>query len=331
MEELGIDYFRAIQSTLGIETKKDATINDARIRLSRDYEDSIAYKPNALKNGVKTPLLATENEVRYKANIVMFPGDDLCVGDILNFDGENWIVMETAITNPIEITGLAWMCNHKFRFQNFTPKIIERWGVLDSGVYSTTLTGDRSLQTPDKQFKIYLQYDEETKKIYEDKRLAVDTKYDQYGNEILEVYKVTGRNKVARSYGKGGKLLILEVRSDVYSDADNIQELICDYISGDSSESVEPSEFMCSIKGRSSIRYGTNSTYTAEFIPNNEKVEARWNITNLTDGINYITEGNSLTISVPKSDFYINRKFTIELSDSEGRYMSTKLNVEVTS
>ena len=131
------------------------------------------------------------------------------------------------------MTGRAYQCNHLFRFQLGTSDIYERWGVLDSGVYSTTEKSGTTMILPDQQFKLYMQADDITRQIARDKRFAVDQWKNIEGDDILSVYRVTAYDEVSPSYVYG-HLIEFKLRADEYIPGiDNYEQMICNYISPD--------------------------------------------------------------------------------------------------
>lgn len=327
---MDIEYLRAIHRAVDAATAVEAKIDDVKTRLTREMMGSVNYRPETLRNGVSQPMVMVPTQVRYKCSFLCFPGDTIKAGDFIESFGQKWVVIETNTTNPIQNIGMAWLCNHLFRFQNWNSTIIERWGVLDSGVYSTTQNGNGQVQETDKQFKIYLPYDEDTKKIYVDKRFAVDTRYDSHGNEILEVYKVTGLNRVARSYGEGAHLLILEIRSDNYSpDRDSLEEMVCDYISH-TEHTVSP--LYCRIDGRDTIRIGSTRRLTSFFYTKPDMATITWSVSHQENGVSLVptASDSAVTLSVPEDVALIGTVLEVSLTSADGQYVATKL-VEVTS
>ena len=136
----------------------------------------------------------------------------------------------TRATDNIQMTGRAYQCNHLFRFQLGTSEIYERWGVLDSGVYSTTEKSSTTMLLPDQQFKLYMQADDITRQIARDKRFAVDQWKNIEGEDILTVYRVTAYDELSNSYVYG-HLIEFKLRADEYvPNVDNYDEMICNYI-----------------------------------------------------------------------------------------------------
>lgn len=313
-------------------TDFDRTVQKAKDDFRRSSIRNPGYRKTATRNGVLQELLIVRTEVPYKYTILAFPGDDLFPGDILNFDDENWIVCRTRVSGTIQTVGVAWLCNQKFRFQNFTNEIYERWGVLDNGVYSTTRTSDATIMTLDTQYKIYLPSDEQTDKIYEDKRIATDQWNDKFGNPILTTYTITGRDRTSKSYGIGAHLLILNARSTSYNpNADNYEEMICDYIPEEKVPSL--GSLKCEIVGRTSIRVGSSRTYSPKFFTSDGSTIAtgivpKWDMVDVP-GVSHSASGENLIVLCDNNPKLNGATFEIWLSDSGSTYDRVSLPVEV--
>lgn len=314
----GYDYFLAINNGVGASSLSEITINESKTRLREQLQTSIHYDPTATRNGKQQGFVIVASESYYKSKIEALPGEELYVGDIIYSHGEHWIVRNTRVTSPFQTTGLIWMCNYKFRWQNGTSDIIERWGVLDSGVYSSTRDGDKTAMTADKQFKIYLPYDDDTKYLHMDKRLSTGVIYDSNQQAILNVQRITGVDPVSISYGQGGHLLSLNSRSDDFvAPNDNVELGICDYIAPDS---PTPSEFKGTIFGSETIRLGGTRTYTADFDV------AEWQVSEIS-GVTYTANGNSLTLRVARDDDLLGEEISVAGINADGQY--ARIIVEV--
>lgn len=231
-----INYFRAIQGSLGIDNETQFQREDAKANLAWQLLESVNCEHNATRNGVPQKLIVTKTDNIRVMNVTAFPDEDLVIGDVLEFYNAHWIVIRLYATDNIQKKGVAYQCNHKFRFQLGTSEIYERWGVIDSGVYSTTEKQGLIGSTPDQQYKLYMHKDEYTSKLSRDKRLATEIWYDIDGNQILSVYRITAYDSVSVSY-IDGNLIEFKLRADQYiPSSDNIQEMICDYISPDAIE-----------------------------------------------------------------------------------------------
>lgn len=334
--DLDLCYFKTVQGTFNIHDEPTYKAVNAQEMLLDEFQSSINYVIDAKRNGEIQPMIITGSEVKYKYNITTMPGDELYPGDIIEAHGEHYIVVQTRSESPVYVLGLAWLCNVKFRFQNWSSTIIERYGVLDSGVYSTTTGTDGTITYLKRQFKIYMPSDEETDKIYIDKRLAVGTMYDQNGNEILEAYVVTGRTKFGKGgYGDGAHLLEMNAKSsEEVHDKDNVALMVCDYIAPKEEETPEETDAVleCSIVGRNNVRLGASRTYTGVFYDaDGEECEIEhpvWTV-EASDGISVITDGATCTVSVPDEDIFSGTEIVLRLGDGNVNYKNTALVVGV--
>lgn len=333
-----IQAYKAMLSSDG-NTERQRTVT----RANRDFNtlavNNPAYEATAKRNGVVQPFLFTRCDVKYKANIVAMPNDDLNVGDVIEVFGEHWIVVQMFGINTLQRSGLAWQCNYLLKFQNFSSDVIEKWVVLDSGIYSTTKKDDNTVSWLDVQFKAYLPYDDDTKKLFVDKRIAIDKIYNKDGNQILDVHCITRFDAESESYGTDGQLLILYLRSDSYNpDTDSLAEMICDYIAPPDAGGSTPNDELlnCEIVGRSTIK-PTNvaRSYTGNFYADDGTVDSTvtpvWTYTIPNGYENYITASvTSGTLTVRVNDVRaVGQIVSIELADDNGAYNTSTLSLEV--
>lgn len=333
---LDINYFRAIQGSTGLKSSQELKIEENKYRLKEDLTSSINFKPLATKNGVLQPIVLVNGKSGFKGNVIALPDDNLSVGDMIVCDDNHWLVIEVSSTNPVQKSGTVWLCNQVFRFQNFNSTVVERWGVFDSGAYSKT--EDKQIQTADSWYRIFLPHDDDTKKIHIDKRLATNKSFDSNGDEILTVYKVTSIDSTSKNYGKSGHLLVLIAESSQYQPReDDIDKLICNYISEDGTGSGDdsPTLLPCGITtSRSTIRAGTSYTFGVTFYESDKttirnNVTATWSIEPSIEGISGVPIGNSFRISVKNDDVLIGKDITVFVTDFDGIYNVAILNVGV--
>lgn len=317
------------------DTPKERTVEQAKESFIIKAVKNPCYMENCKRNGEPQRFLAIRTDVAYKYKFVAFPDEEIHVGDMIECNGEHLIISEPPrVFDEITHAAVGRLCNIKLRWQNFDSKIHECYCSLDSGVFSTTIGGIDSVQYPDKQYKLFLPLDEYTEKIFIDKRIAVGTRYDSHGNQILETYRVTGINTKAKSFGNGGHLLILDLRSSEYSfNNDNFDEMICDYIAPEDKTYPDETLLQCSISGRATITAGNKRKYTAKFFndDNNEinTVTGVWNVNPDLEGINVKNDGNAITISAENNDDLIGEVLTITLSAEN--YQTAEMKVEVVS
>lgn len=332
---LDINYFRAIQGNTNIDDAVDGKIKSERNRLKKVLRKSINYKKYVLCNGKPTEIVfAPNSNISYKSEIIAFPYNKISIGDVFLIDGNYWLVVGVNLTNPIQQIGEAWLCNHLFRFQNYSSKILEYWGVIDDGSYSSDIEGNNQIQYLNNKINIYLPYNDDTKYLYVDKRLATNSIYDKEGNNILEVYTITGRNQPRNS---NGHLLILNAKSGQYSkEKDSLNEMICDYIpEKENINPIIPNEELlnCEIKGRSTIRTGGKNTYVAMFFDRKGNIDNSvmpiWSVNNDNIGVKINIMSGNAEISVEDNDEIVGSIIELSCTDSDKKYITAKFEIEV--
>lgn len=311
----------------------DRAVAQAKETFYMEAVDNPGYHPKCKRNGVPQRFLIERTDVPYKAKFVTFPDEEIWPGDLIEVNGLIYIIIEPPrFLDRINLVAVGRLCNINLKWQDFDGRICSSPVCLDAGVYSTTLNGTDTIQAPDKQFKLFVPYNDDTSKLYLDKRIAVDTRYDKHGKRVLECYRITGMNRVAKTYGEGGHLLICELRSSTYSpEHDNVDELICDYVApaDDDTPIVHPT---CVITGRSRIRIGKSQTYAATFEDESGSVvpdlDAVWTLNGDTTGIS-LTDGemlNSVSLSVLKDEDLIGAVVMLTATASDG---STHASMEI--
>lgn len=315
-------------------TRYQRIVETARNDLLSHAQDNPDYHGDTKRNGIDQPFILTRGGEQFTYNMICLPGDDLYAGDIIDAFDEKWIVMEARADATTHKTGVMHQCNHLFRFQNFTSDIVERWGYIDQSGYSSQVTGTNQMQKAEEQFAIYMPYDDETAKIFVDKRIASHVGYDKFGRKILVTFKVTSAAPNTFSYNKGDHLLGIKVIRDVYSETtDNLEEGICDYIAPGSNTSEPPTpNLACYIDGATKLLLGRSRTYRAVFFNDAgqpvDNIEAVWNLPPL-DGITYMADGNTVKVSASREDSLIGSEIVLGLSDAQGQYEPAHLIVEV--
>jgi hypothetical protein len=198
----------------------------AQNSLTAIERNSATYQADTLRNGEPQPMLIIRMQ-EHECRITAMQGGEVFVGDMIDCFSEKWLVMEAYTDEHGVRFAKAWLCNHLFKFQNHTPDIIERWGVLDDGRYISH--NEKRLPLEDAFHRVYLPFDEDTQKLHIDKRLALGTTFNENQRQILQVGKIVWADNVS---SKG--LLKLRLDKDVYSrQTDNIDLQICDYLEGD--------------------------------------------------------------------------------------------------
>lgn len=330
-----------------------------------------AYQADAIIEGITTPIVASRRTT-IECDVKAPPGTNLHIGDLVECLGEKWIVVELFADKVGIINAKMWVCNDILRFQNRkeavrsedshqenqlnwrgdirntklgqrqfnTPKkwnrmenVITRYCVIDDGSYSRTNT-DPVAYVPVNTYKLYVSMDSDTIQMYIDKRLSFGRIYDQTGNKVLEVYKITGIDLKSKNFGEGSHLMVLTLQRDVYNEAtDDFANMLCDYYVSQNDIPHPTRNGSCVIVGKDTIRIGTSKKYTASFVNENEEyvsgIAPVWTIS-VPDGVTQeVSADGVVTIGVPFMESLIGSEIIISVTDSDGIYGSFEKKVGV--
>jgi len=310
--------------------------------LSYIARNSAALQEGALRNGAEQPMLIVRMKTK-ECKITVFPGDEIFAGDYVDCFGERWLVIESYTDEHGIQFSKAWLCNHLFKFQNRSGKVIERRGVIDDGSYSAS--SDKRLPLEEGFFRAYLPLDEDTEKIFIDQRFAIGTAYNAKQELILSTVKVGWIDKQSGNSGAGSHLLRLRLETDIYNaQADNFEKMICNYVpekepdaeneATESEDNTAPALCRIDIDGRDSLRLGTSRTYVARVLDGDgETVEMSctfvWGHSTGLNGVVFNIDEDKCTISVPLTAALIGTEIELTVADSGGLYKPFAKKIEV--
>ena len=160
---------------------------------------------------------------------------DIKLGDYVILNGIVWLCTDISDTDDVTLKGRIYECNLNLQFQLGTPEIHSAWGYFDPGVYSTTTHGNQDAHVGYQQFKLMLPYNEYTRQLQRDKRIATEVLYYPDGHRELRCYGITSNDSLGSSFGNG-RVLDLKLLEGLSSKTDNVDLMICDYISEDTAK-----------------------------------------------------------------------------------------------
>lgn len=160
---------------------------------------------------------------------------DIKLGDYVVLNSIVWLCTDISDTDDVTLKGRIYECNLNLQFQLGTPEIHSAWGYFDPGVYSTTTHGNQDAHVGYQQFKLMLPYNEYTRQLQRDKRIATEALYYPDGHRELRCYVITSNDSLGSSFGNG-RVLDLKLLEGLSSKTDNVDLMICDYISEDTAK-----------------------------------------------------------------------------------------------
>lgn len=267
-------------------------------------------------------------------------------GQLLILNGERWLCLKSQCFHGMYWTGKLKQCTHLLKYQNLkTGEIESSWAVLERP-YSKTLNNGEIITTSEMEFKAMMPFNDSTKKINLDRRLLTGTEYDNTGNEIGSVYKVTGRNGSSQVINGEGFLVLNMVQDQFNKDNDRLDLMIADYMGiGTPHEPPLPpvgSLLKCEIIGRPDIRIGGSAkSYVAKFYDTDGTTEVKDSISPIWQliapaghesyyKISLSNENFVASVSAEANDALIGDILLLKLTDMNSNYQNIKIRIEVT-
>ena len=332
---LDISYIKKIQNLHMSSSERDSDLYEIHQLINEGFNESLDYQNNCVCNNEKREFVIskTSNSNFYK--IKTRPTQQLGLGDVVNWNSYNWIVIDVNSNTQIQTSGIIQRCNLTINFQNHDNTIVSQPCII-SNSYSEIESSGKVTSVPSGKTILILPYNNDTKKIYKGKRLMIDTGYDESGSQIGIVYKVTGFDSKFKDFGNG-KLIYLTIESDVFnSDTDNLKYLVSDYIDCPPTPPVDPALLKCNIVGRDEIKIGTTRKYTAVFydINGNEvsNITPNWSFTpalGFENQFSIINKNNVFEITCNNSENLIGQSINLSLDDINGLYAQKTISIKV--
>ena len=242
-------------------------------------------------------------------------------GNLLEFDGDNWICTSSFVFHGLYCKGSFIRCNYILKWQLSDGTIIERPCLVQSAAqYNSGEKGNQTIVLGSDQLMVVLPNDEQTVLIDAPQSFFIDR------NKVKPTpYKVTRNDTVPYSDWDEGCINLIVTQRET-SDKDRPDLMLCDYIEPatppqptDPPETDETAVLSASIAGNTELKLGLPRTYTATFTDENDvevtDVEFAWNI--VADfSVGQIVEGNAIELYV-EDDSLIGESFLLQVTVSD--------------
>lgn len=231
---------RIISRSNGVNSMKELQIRDIKHKLTMDFQKTIDAD-DVLINGEKHLVLITRDKGDEQIKkIKSLPDDRFDLGDIVNWNGVNYIIYKMDADRRIQSKGRMYECNMKLRWKNRNGEIIERVGKgEDATKYGEGTEGTFRVRIGEFQLKIIVRLDEETALIRRDDRFIIDA--DGFIETMTEngimpnVYKVTRRNVTTGTFHQDGTqhgyIEITMVEDQFVAGQDDLENMIAPRVS----------------------------------------------------------------------------------------------------
>lgn len=201
---------RIISRSNGVETMKAYQLRDIKHRITRDFRKSIDAEDVTINDKKQLVLITRDKNDEQIKRIKSLPDERFELGDIVNWNGTNYIIYKMDADRRIQSKGRMYECNMSLRWKNSRGEIIERVGKgEDATKYGEGTEGSFRLRIGEFQLKIIVRLDEETVLIRRDDRFMIDADafYEAMAdnNVLPNVYRVSRRNVVTGTFPQDGK------------------------------------------------------------------------------------------------------------------------------
>mgnify|MGYP005755382469 CR=1 FL=1 len=230
-------------------TSRDRIISREKEALIAQFEKAPSAK-NTLVDGELKKMIVSSTQALNEKTFVLMPGDTIKIGDIVVWENLHWLVVELDFDNTIAYKGRIAQCNRQIRWQNLVTKnIIERWCLMTKP-YTSNVTNGTQVSVSNREYKVQIPYDDETKLVDLDKRFML---------EIIDgkprTYSCTSVDQQTNVYQdlENGFIVWNLSQDEAGRPGDNAELMICDYVEP---EENLPSSVKASITGMDVLRAG---------------------------------------------------------------------------
>jgi hypothetical protein len=208
-------------------TERDRIIKEFQISKESKGIASPSNKTVTIDGVEKQVLINSKTD---KSKFAMSPissSDTVQLGAKVVWNNAIFLVTELSIDHDVFVDSTIQQCNYVLPFQNDTSDILQEPCIVNTIQKTDGVDENKVLTLPNDIRTVKIQYNDNTKKLCEDKRIILDMVRDK-----VMVYKITNIDTVAGMDGEHG-LWILTCKADgSYSDTtDNKALRICNYIS----------------------------------------------------------------------------------------------------
>ena len=316
-------------------TGRERSIVRGREAIIRTGEQSPSLKEVSV-NGAEMRLFVHSTDTPSEKAFNTIPGELVNIGDIFLWNEMHWLVTNIDFDDEVTRKGRIVQCNRQIRWQNpKTGEIVERW-CLATKPYTSNIDSGTMVSTSNREYKIQIPYDDETRMVDIDKRFLLETVGD-----APKAYTVTSVDTLTNRYEDiDGGFLIWNLTQGEYNPAtDNAELMIADYVIPGETPPPPPVGLLpCSISGKSTIRCGMKRTYTAVFYladgtTEDSSVAAVWTVTppaGFEGAVSWQANGNFIEMTIANDEAIVGQAVVLSVTDQDGVYALTEFMVEVT-
>lgn len=222
---------RIISRSNGVESMKEFQLRDIKEKIKRDFKKSIDAEDVLINGKPRLVLITRDKGDEQIKKIKSLPDERFDLGNIVNWNGTNYIIYKMDADRRIQSKGRMYECNMKLRWKNASGNIIERVGKgEDATKYGEGTEGTFRLRIGKFQLKILVPLDVETVLIRRDDRFLIDAEeflQTMAENDVLpNAYRVSRRNVTTGTFPNTGYVEITLVEDQFVAGSDDLENMI---------------------------------------------------------------------------------------------------------
>lgn len=222
---------RIISRSNGVDTMKAFQLRDIKNKITRDFRKSIDAEDVTINGRKQLVLITRDKGDEQIKKIKSLPDERFDLGEIVNWNGVDYIIYKMDADRRIQSKGRMYECNMKIRWKNYNGEIIERVGKgEDATKYGEGTEGSFRLRIGKFQLKLIVPLDNETVLIERDDRFLIDATafldVMSENNVLPNAYKVTRRNVTTGTFPDTGYVEITMVEDQFVAEYDDLESMI---------------------------------------------------------------------------------------------------------
>lgn len=305
-----LTYYRAIQNSIGCQSKTDWIRQNTIQNLERSFENPLDVETfvfwtfsEGLNEEIRLEVVdekysAANGDIVKVTSLLDFP---VKIGDVLYRPDQNeyYICCESFKKSRMFYKCSLVRCNYWMKWQNKDTKKIYEYPVFDinSTQYNSGESGDKTITLGSSQHLITVTADENTMALDHNIRMFWDRDTGSH-----TVFKITQNDTTAMNYDKG--ICKVTITEDQYNpDTDSIENWLCDY-----KEAPPESDTSVTITytGNPTIRVGGTKTLRVE-----TDSQVDWSVEGDL-GITLTPNNNSVTVRCPNDYNLVDKSFVVK-------------------
>ncbi len=302
------------------KTQRNRNITRLKNQINNKVLDNPSYKSVKL-NGVETNLIIDSGTQTYYKEFKSLPGQEINIGDYIDFANSKWIVVTCDYDDEIYRDGKLYQCNYLLKWQNELGEIIERWAViLSASKQNAGIDEGNVITLGSDQLSVMIPLDKESLKLKKSmgKKFFID-----YNTADPTAYELTGTGNVPDTYNGHGVTSWIVKECAYTASEDDLKYGVCNYKAIDTPTPPSPfipdetTDLTAVISGNTDLRNSYRRTYTVTFTNkdgdtiNWQEVNYHWNVVSDFD-VKQTVNDNKITVSVNDENL-IGSSFFIEV------------------